>query len=177
MSRPSKCRRVFFNPKVRVFYPENYEGEEEEIILTMDELEAIRLADKEGLYREDAANIMGISRQTFGNILNSAHRKIANAIIEGRVLRIEGGSVRLVNRDFSMRNRRKRYRFRGGESMYGRRMGSTGYCICSKCGYRKEHTPGTPCRDEKCPTCKIPLVREGSYHHQLIQKKKGGKDV
>jgi len=66
----------------------------EEINLTLDELEAVRLADLDGLYQEDAAKKMDISRQTFGNIINSAHKKIADALLNGKALKIEGGPVK-----------------------------------------------------------------------------------
>ena len=68
----------------------------EEINLTLDELEAIRLADFDGLYQEDAAKKMNISRQTFGNIINSAHKKIADALINAKALKIEGGNIERV---------------------------------------------------------------------------------
>ncbi|MGB9750378.1 MAG: ferredoxin [Caldisericia bacterium] len=51
-------------------------------------------------------------------------------------------------------------------------MGPIGFCICPKCGYKKPHIPGIPCRDEKCPNCGSILVREGSYHHTLIEERK-----
>ena len=60
----------------------------EEIALELDELEALRLADLEGLYQADVALQMGVSRQTIGNILERAHRKIADALINGKALRI-----------------------------------------------------------------------------------------
>lgn len=53
-------------------------------------------------------------------------------------------------------------------------MGSGGFCICVKCGFRKPHQPGVPCREETCPKCGAKLIREGSIHHQKIIKKKGG---
>jgi hypothetical protein len=54
-------------------------------------------------------------------------------------------------------------------------MGPSGHCICLHCGFKKRHEPGTPCREETCPTCKKPLVREGSIHHvQFKNKIKGG---
>ena len=56
----------------------------------MDELEAIRLADLGGLYQEQAAEKMNISRQTFGRIIESAHKKVADALINGKALEIEG---------------------------------------------------------------------------------------
>ena len=68
----------------------------EEINLTLDELEAIKLADFDGLYQEDAAKKMDISRQTFGNIINSAHKKIADVLLNAKALKIEGGTVKRV---------------------------------------------------------------------------------
>jgi len=61
----------------------------EEIALTIDELEAIGLADFDELYHEDAAKKMKISRQTFGRILNKAHRKVAECLLKGKALKIE----------------------------------------------------------------------------------------
>jgi predicted DNA-binding protein (UPF0251 family) len=60
----------------------------DEVVLEVDELEAVRLADLEGQYQEDAAVKMKISRQTFGNIIDRAHAKIAEALIKGKALRI-----------------------------------------------------------------------------------------
>jgi predicted DNA-binding protein (UPF0251 family) len=68
----------------------------EEVNLTLDELEAVRLADLEGLYQEDAANKMDVSRQTFGNIINSAHKKIADVLLNAKALKIEGGVVKKI---------------------------------------------------------------------------------
>jgi uncharacterized protein len=68
----------------------------EEVNLTLDELEAVRLADWEGLYQEDAAKKMDISRQTFGNIIDRAHKKIADVLLNAKALKIEGGMVKKV---------------------------------------------------------------------------------
>ncbi len=65
----------------------------EEVVLTIDEVEAIRLADFEGMYQEQAAEKMKISRQTFGRVIAAAHRKIAEALVAGKALRIEGGVI------------------------------------------------------------------------------------
>jgi len=62
----------------------------------VDELEAIRLADLHGLYQEDAAKQMNVSRQTLGRILESAHKKIADTLVNGKALLIEGGPVEFV---------------------------------------------------------------------------------
>jgi predicted DNA-binding protein (UPF0251 family) len=64
-----------------------------EIVMTLDEFEAVRLADLEGLYQEQAAARMGVSRSTFSRIVDAAHRKVAGAIVHGRALKIEGGPV------------------------------------------------------------------------------------
>ena len=62
----------------------------DDVIIGQDEMEALRLADKEGMYHEDAANSMGISRQTFGRIVSSARKKIADALIDGKAIRVDG---------------------------------------------------------------------------------------
>ena len=59
--------------------------------MSLDEFEAVNLADYQGLYHEEAAQRMGISRPTFGRILGSARKKIANALVEGKALQIEAG--------------------------------------------------------------------------------------
>jgi len=64
--------------------------------LTVDEFEAIRLADLEGLYQEESAGKMEISRQTFANIINSAHKKIAEAIVKVKAIKIEGGVYKMA---------------------------------------------------------------------------------
>lgn len=61
----------------------------DEVVLNLDELEAIRLADYEGLYHEQAAEKMNISRPTFGRILSEARRKVAEVIVEGKALNIK----------------------------------------------------------------------------------------
>ncbi len=65
----------------------------DEVRLTLDEFEALRLADLEGLYQEQAALRMEVSRPTFGRILDVAHQKVAEALVSGKALRIEGGPV------------------------------------------------------------------------------------
>ncbi|MDD2927800.1 MAG: DUF134 domain-containing protein [Candidatus Omnitrophica bacterium] len=97
MPRPCRCRRIRCNPDTNYFKPRGIPADSlEEVKLTLDELEAIRLADFNGLYQEDAAKQMHISRQTFGNIINSAHRKIADVLLNAKALKIEGGTVKKV---------------------------------------------------------------------------------
>lgn len=97
MSRPPCCRRVAGPPGCGLFKPAGVPCSRlEEIVLTRDELEALRLADLGGMYQEQAALQMNVSRQTFGRIIESARRKAAQALVQGRALRIEGGAVEVV---------------------------------------------------------------------------------
>ena len=96
MSRPQCCRRIAGRPIASVFHPAGIPVRElDEIVLTLDEFEAIRLADLEGLYQEQAAERMSVSRPTFGRILAAAHRKVAEALAHGKTLKIEGGTIRM----------------------------------------------------------------------------------
>lgn len=89
MARPIKCRRVACDVTASYFKPQGIPlCELDEVRLARDELEALRLADAEGLYQADAAARMGISRQTFGNILVRAHKKVATALLQGKALRL-----------------------------------------------------------------------------------------
>jgi len=97
MPRPRHCRRVAQLPQSAYYKPRGVPlSVLEHVNLTVDELEAIRLADLEGLYQEDAAKRMNVSRQTFGRILESAHKKIADALVNGKALSIEGGPIELA---------------------------------------------------------------------------------
>jgi predicted DNA-binding protein (UPF0251 family) len=69
----------------------------EQVNLTVDEIEAIRLVDLGAMYQEDAAKQMNISRQTLGRIIDPAHKKIADALVNGKALSIEGGMYKLDN--------------------------------------------------------------------------------
>lgn len=102
MPRPCCLRRVRMEGAFPLFAPFGT-GEKEEIELTLDELEAVHLADYEELYQEAAARAMGISRQTFGRIIHEAHRKIAKVLIERKALKIQGGPVRPIQERETMK--------------------------------------------------------------------------
>ena len=98
MPRPRNCRRIGCMPQANYYKPRGIPlSALQRINLTYDELEAIRLADLEGLYQEKAAEKMNISRQTFGRIIESAHKKIADALVNGKALSIDGGTIELDN--------------------------------------------------------------------------------
>ena len=89
MARPVKRRRIDCVPVANYFKTAGIPLRDlEEIVLGLDELEAMRLTDLEKLYQQDAAEKMGVSRQTIGNILKSAHQKLADALLNGKALRI-----------------------------------------------------------------------------------------
>ena len=93
MARPMICRKVSCDVTAKYFKPQGIPMRDlEEIAMELDEIEAIRLADLEGLYQADAAARMGVSRQTFGNIIARAHQKVASALLGGKALRIAGAA-------------------------------------------------------------------------------------
>lgn len=99
MSRPCKCRHVCGQPQADYFKPRGIPVSDlDEVALTVDEFEAVRLADLEGLYQEEAAKKMNVSRQTFGNIIVAAHKKIADVLVNAKALKIEGGVVKMMRK-------------------------------------------------------------------------------
>jgi len=89
MPRPMKNRWIYGTYEEEVFKPRGRGmAMLEEVRLEADELEALRLADYEGLYQSEAAEKMGISRQTFGNILKRAHQKVSDALIHRKMIRM-----------------------------------------------------------------------------------------
>lgn len=96
MARPSKCRVVGAAPATTFFKPRGVPMQElTEVYLSMDGFEAMRLADIEGLKHEDAAEKMGVSRQTFGRILAGARKTVTEALFHGMALRVDGGNFEL----------------------------------------------------------------------------------
>jgi len=103
MPRPISERRLGAPIPPRIMKPAGiFTYDLEEVILGFDEAEAIRLADFDGLYQDAAARSMGVSRQTFGNIIESARHKVADALLHGKVLRIEGGEISIRTQDESI---------------------------------------------------------------------------
>lgn len=93
MVRPTKPRRVEFIPSLQIFGPFDVDiSELQENVLYIEELEAVRLKDLEDLDNELCAQKMEISRQTFQRILETARAKIADSLINGKTIRIEGGN-------------------------------------------------------------------------------------
>jgi predicted DNA-binding protein (UPF0251 family)/predicted Fe-Mo cluster-binding NifX family protein len=98
MPRPIKCRCVAFLPGITYFKPAGIPLRElEENLITVDEIEAIRLKDIKDLDQEQSAVKMGISRATFQRILESARRKIADALLNGKAIKIQGGNFEVTS--------------------------------------------------------------------------------
>ena len=100
MPRPRKCRRVFCHPKVTFYKPQGIPMRMLRVVtLPVEGLEALRLADLEGLNQEDAARSMGISKPTFCRILANARHMVAKALSNGYALSIEGGTYHIVQNE------------------------------------------------------------------------------
>lgn len=94
MPRPLLPRRIGQRPQASYYKPAGVPLQRlQEVVLSLDEMEALRLVDLEGLYQEAAAERMQISRPTLSRILTGAHRKVAMALVEGQALKIEGGVI------------------------------------------------------------------------------------
>lgn len=97
MPRPRKCRKVCCLPKNAEFVPACGSNREDTVVMTVDEYETIRLIDRQGFSQEECGQYMHIARTTVQQIYNEARKKIADALVDGRILRIEGGDYSLCD--------------------------------------------------------------------------------
>ncbi len=105
MSRPTKCRRVALLPRATYFKPAGIPLRVlDEVQLSVEEAEAIRLKDLEGLDQEAGGEKMNVSRATFQRVLVSSRQKIADALLNGKAIRIEGGSFEMAFSQFKCLN-------------------------------------------------------------------------
>lgn len=90
MARPKKCRRICGRPNHSCFKPNGIPMSQlERVALLPDEFEALRLADYRNMSQQEGADQMGVSRQTFGNIINRARFKVAASLVEGKALMMD----------------------------------------------------------------------------------------
>ncbi|MCM8761168.1 MAG: DUF134 domain-containing protein [Candidatus Omnitrophica bacterium] len=95
--RPKKMRWVQYNPGDRRFIPRCKKNKRvEEVVVTLDEFEALRLADLNGMRQETAAKMLKISRPTFSRIIESARKKVADGLVNIKMIRIEGGCCEIA---------------------------------------------------------------------------------
>ena len=127
MVRPQKNRMVAFDPDICYFKPRGIPLIDlEEVQITIDEYEALRLSDLMDMSYEEAANSMGVSRATFGRIVQRARKTLADALINGKAIIIQGGSYRIVDKSRIF--------------------------MCNNCNNKWEEPRGTG-RPENCPLC------------------------
>lgn len=156
--RPRIKRTIGFYPEITYFKPAGIPLRElSEVVLTLDEVEAIRLAELEDLDQETAAKKMQISRITFQRILHRAHKKIADSLIYGKAIRMEGGDIIMPNFDGTgPRGQGPLTGRRGGLGRgQGQGLGGTSECVCPSCGEKSPHARGIPCSQVKCPKCGV----------------------
>ena len=97
MPRPRKCRQVCHFPQTLAFMPMGSGAERSSVVLSVDEYEAIRLIDKEGFSQEQCSKYMKVARTTVQQIYTNARKKLADALVDGLPIRIEGGDYQLCN--------------------------------------------------------------------------------
>jgi len=158
-------RKIGFCPEITYFKPAGVPLRNlEEVVLSLDEVEAIRLAELDDLDQEEAAQKMGISRITFLRILHSAHKKIAESLIYGKAIQMRGGEIIMPNLDgtgptgqgpLTGRGRGRGIGLAAGQRNVGRGQGLGGSvdCVCPKCGKTLPHRRGIPCAQVDCPDC------------------------
>lgn len=170
MVRPRLFRRVGFQPYVTYFKPAGVRlvGLVETVI-TVDEFEALRLKDFLGIEQEEAAKKMNISQPTFHRLLSSARKKVADAVVNGKAIRIEGGSYKMVQQPMQSGFGKGRGTGMGagmgtgrgaGRARAGRGFGGfPSVCVCSKCGHQQPKQRGIPCTQMKCEKCGAVMIR------------------
>jgi uncharacterized protein len=98
LPRPRKRRNVCCLPQINEFRPIRADGSPHEaVVITVDEYEAVRLIDNEGLSQEECSDYMNVARTTAQQIYANARKKIAHALVEGLPIRIEGGDYRICD--------------------------------------------------------------------------------
>ena len=157
MVRPTRTRRIFFQPDVTYFKPAGIPMVNlKETLLSFDELEAIRLIDSERMEQNKAGKKMKISQSTLSRLLREGRKKLADAIIQGNAIKIQGGNFKMVKPRGSGFGRG----FGGGGRMGGFAAGPGGICKCPKCGYEEAQVRGQPCMNKKCPKCQTQMTRK-----------------
>jgi predicted DNA-binding protein (UPF0251 family) len=147
MTRPFKIRHIGHQPRITYYKPQGVPLRYlDEIVLTLDEVEAIRLRDAEGIEQTQAAKKMKISQSTFQRILSSAHQKIAQAVTTGKAIRFEGGNIKIEKEIASLRGAKRKFK-------------------CEDCLYQWSEPFGTGKRgiDMVCPKCKSGNIHRIDY--------------
>jgi predicted DNA-binding protein (UPF0251 family) len=165
----------------------------EPVVLFFEEYEALRLLDYMGLTQLQAAKEMAVSRPTLTRIYEKARRTIAEAMVEGKAIFIDGGDFhtneywyrcelchkllisaeKLAACTYCTSGQIRPLSNTPERIEHQKQEEEPGFCICIGCDIKIPHQPGVPCREKLCPGCGKEMIRENSYHHQLILKKTG----
>jgi len=161
MARPRRVRRIFFQPDVTYFKPIGIPlSNLKEVVLTFEELEAIRLIDLERIEQNKASKKMKISQSTLSRLLRTGREKLADAIINGQAIKIQGGDFKMVTPRRVGPGRGMGRGFGAGRMGGPKVAGPGGICKCPKCGYEESQVRGQPCMNKKCPRCGTQMIRK-----------------
>ena len=134
MPRPVKPRIVENMPRVNYYKPAGIPMRSlKEIVLSVDEFEALRLKDMEKLEQNICAEKMGVAQSTFQRIITIARQKLITCLVEGKALRIEGGKFDLTNGYFCLKCNRRYSREDSQKTEQGKELVETGANECREC--------------------------------------------
>ncbi len=172
MVRPKRFRQVWNDVNFDYFKPKGVSlSQLEEINLNVEELEAVRLNDFLEMEQIVASEKMKVSQPTYSRILKEARKKIADALINGKAIKIHGGVYKMpggdgtgpfgTGRGVGMGAGRGLGRGAGRGRMGGQfAAGPEGICVCTSCGNEITHVRGQPCNQIKCPKCNSMMTRK-----------------
>lgn len=185
--RPVRLRRVSNPPVISGLKPyggKARDGQSASVFLHLEEYEVIRLCDFEDMSHHEAARVMDVSRPTLTRIYAKARSKVADALVNGKQIIIEGGKIYFDSEWHKCNNcgcsfnqpdkntNEIKCPLCGSDKIENFEPGpAEGYithpkpadvCMCPECGFEKEHEPSQPCKKEICPVCGSPLMRKNN---------------
>ena len=195
--RPVRIRRISNPPVISGFRPYGRKTDNTDsgnVFLNLEEYESIRLCDYEMLNHHQASVIMNVSRPTLTRIYSRARQKIAEALVKGYRIIIEGGKIYFDSDWFTcnscgcfFNNPEKQQKTENcplcgsmnismaeewtDNSEENTAQGCDDICVCLKCGYEHRHRFGQPCRNEICPECGSGMIRKGTRQGKKLKKR------
>ncbi len=191
--RPLRLRKISNPPIISGFKPygnKKAEGNPDALFLQIEEYEALRLCDFNMLNHNQASKMMDVSRPTLTRIYSRARQKIAEALVLGKQIIIEGGKIYFDSEWFSCKacgcyfnnpDKQEEIKecplckstnisiYEPGDDMPEDSMaGSSDICTCPNCGFEQPHRSGCPCKEEICPKCRHNMVRIGTSHSRIF---------
>ena len=178
MARPRFKKHINSLPKIDYYKPQGIKlSTIDEIIITLDEFETLKLKDYYGNSEIKASELMKISQPTFNRLYNQSKKKLIKALVEGLAIKIKGGNYKMPNRDGTGPNRNGQIRNSSQPQQGNRFRNNNGielgrgrnrnynddneqYCKCPQCDYKIKHTRANPCYTIKCPNCNVNLIRD-----------------